>query len=60
MTVYYNENDPGAAAWLKELIRRELIPDGIVDTRSIEDVKPHEVAAEVVKAFMETVDGLHE
>ena len=36
---YYNENDPKAAAWLSELIKAGLIPDGIVDTRSITDVK---------------------
>jgi len=36
--VYYNEFDPRAAAWLRELIRRELIPAGEVDERSIADV----------------------
>lgn len=35
---YYNEFDPGAAAWLRELIRRGLIADGEVDERSILDV----------------------
>jgi len=38
MTAYYNEFDPGAAAWLRELIRRGLIADGEVDERSILDV----------------------
>lgn len=37
---YYNENDPKAAAWLKQLIKDGLIPDGIVDERSILDVQP--------------------
>ena len=37
---YYNENDPKAAAWLKQLIKDGLIPDGIVDERSIVDVQP--------------------
>ena len=37
---YYNENDPKAAAWLLELIRSGLIPDGKVDERSIADVQP--------------------
>jgi len=36
--VYYNEFDPRAAAWLRELIRRKLIPAGEVDERSIADV----------------------
>ena len=35
---YYNEFDPRAAAWLRELIRRGLIADGVVDERSILDV----------------------
>lgn len=39
MTAYYNENDPHAAAWLRELIRRELIAPGDVDERSILDVR---------------------
>lgn len=37
---YYNENDPKAAAWLRELIREGLISDGVVDERSITDVLP--------------------
>lgn len=40
MRAYYNENDPGAAAWLRELIRAGAIADGYVDERSIEDVCP--------------------
>lgn len=35
---YYNEFDPFAAAWLRELIKKGLIPDGEVDERSIIDV----------------------
>ena len=35
---YYNEFDPFAAAWLRELIKEGLIPDGEVDERSIIDV----------------------
>jgi DNA (cytosine-5)-methyltransferase 1 len=41
--VYYNEIDKKAAQWLRELIKDGLIPDGEVDERSIEDVKPEEV-----------------
>lgn len=40
---YYNEIDPKAAAWLRELIRRNLIAPGDVDERSIEDIKPYEL-----------------
>lgn len=40
---YYNEHDPKAAAWLRELVKEELIADGEVDTRSITDVQPDEL-----------------
>lgn len=40
---YYNEIDPGAAAWLRELIKADLIAPGDVDERSIEDVLPREL-----------------
>ena len=39
MANYYNEIDPFAAAWLRELIRRNLIAEGEVDERSIADVR---------------------
>ena len=42
--VYYNENDPRAAAWLRELIKDGLIPKGEVDERSIADVEPGDLA----------------
>ncbi len=35
---YYNEFDPFAANWLRNLMQRGLITDGIVDERSITDV----------------------
>jgi DNA (cytosine-5)-methyltransferase 1 len=41
---YYNENDPKAAAWLRELISANLIAPGEVDGRSICDVKPSELS----------------
>lgn len=43
MAAYYNELDLGAAAWLRELIRRGLIAPGDVDTRSIVDVRPDDL-----------------
>ena len=39
MSAYYNENDPFAAGWLRNLITAKLIAAGDVDTRSIKDVK---------------------
>lgn len=40
MKVYYNEIDPFAAQWLRNLITAGHIPAGDVDERSIEDVHP--------------------
>lgn len=40
---FYNEIDPKAAAWLRELIKQGHIPDGVVDQRSITDIQPHEL-----------------
>ncbi|MDB2552472.1 DNA cytosine methyltransferase [Paracoccus sp. (in: a-proteobacteria)] len=40
MAVYYNDADPAACAWLRELIAAKLLPDGEVDGRSILDVEP--------------------
>lgn len=37
---YYNENDLFAAQWLRNLINAKLIPPGVVDDRSILDVRP--------------------
>lgn len=43
MAAYYNEIDPGAAAWLRELIKAGQIAAGDVDERSIEDVRPDDL-----------------
>ena len=43
MSAYYNEIDPYAAQWLRNLIDKGLIAPGVVDERSIEDVKPNEL-----------------
>ena len=40
MSAYYNEFDPKAAAWLRELVKQGHIADGVVDERSILDVTP--------------------
>jgi hypothetical protein len=44
MRAYYNEIEPAAAAWIRELIKEGVITDGEVDERSIEDVLPADVA----------------
>ena len=43
MKTYYNEYDPKAAAWLRELIKQKHIADGDVDERSILDVTPNDL-----------------
>ncbi len=43
MAAYYNDNDPFAAAWLRNLIAEGLIAAGDIDDRSIEEVKPADV-----------------
>lgn len=43
MAAYYNEIDPYAAAWLRNLIDAGHIAPGVVDSRSIEDVTPDDL-----------------
>jgi len=57
MTAYYNENDPDCVAWLRELIEQKLIPDGVVDDRSIVDVMPEDLHGFTQKHFFAGVGG---
>ena len=43
MAAYYNEIEPYAAQWLRNLIKAGHIADGEVDTRSIIDVHPFDL-----------------
>ena len=43
MPAYYNEIDPFAAEWLRNLIAAGLLPQGEVDTRDIKDVLPRDL-----------------
>ena len=43
MMVFYNEIDPFAAEWLRQMIRGGHIADGIVDERSIVEIDPDEL-----------------
>lgn len=54
---YYNEHDPKAAAWLRELIAQNLIPEGVVDERSIEDVRPSELLQYIQCHFFAGIGG---
>ena len=57
MGVYYNEHDPKAAAWLRELIKEGLIADGEVDTRSIADVQPSDLTGLTQCHFFAGIGG---
>src|SRR6478609_7283260 len=54
---YYNEFDPKAASWLRELISQGLIPYGDVDQRSITDVQPHELSKYTQCHFFAGIGG---
>jgi len=54
---YYNEYDKKTAAWLRELIRQKLLPDGVVDERSIVDVRPSELAGYTQCHFFAGIGG---
>jgi DNA (cytosine-5)-methyltransferase 1 len=43
MAVYYNDSDPAACAWLRDLIAAGHLPAGEVDERSILDVEPSDL-----------------
>jgi len=55
--VYYNEFDPFAADWLRGLMKRGLIPDGDVDTRSIADVAPGDLRGYAQHHFFAGIAG---
>jgi len=57
MTAYYNDNDPRAAAWLRELQRENLIAPGDVDERDIRDVSPSELAGYLQCHFFAGIGG---
>jgi DNA (cytosine-5)-methyltransferase 1 len=40
---YYNENDPKIAEWLKRLVANGRVPPGVIDTRSIAEVRPSDL-----------------
>jgi len=43
VSIYYNELNPTAALWLQASMDAGHIPHGVIDTRSIEDVRPDEL-----------------
>jgi DNA (cytosine-5)-methyltransferase 1 len=57
VSAYYNEFDPYVAQWLRNLIAAGYIPAGDVDERSIEDVRPSELARYTQCHFFAGVGG---
>jgi len=57
LSVYYNEIEPYAAAWLKNLMDAGYIPTGDIDTRSIEDVRPDDLRGYTQCHFFAGIGG---
>lgn len=57
MTAIYNENDPRAAAWLRELIAHGHIAPGVVDERSITDLTPADASGPGQRHFFAGIGG---
>ena len=57
MAVYYNDADPAACAWLRELIAAGLLPDGEVDERSILEVEPADLCGFAQCHFFAGIGG---
>jgi DNA (cytosine-5)-methyltransferase 1 len=57
MSAYYNEIDPKAAAWLRELIKGGHIAAGDVDERSIADVQPDDLISYTQCHFFAGIGG---
>lgn len=57
MTAYYNEIDPYAAQWLRNLISAGHIAPGDVDERSIVDVQPEDLKGFVQCHFFSGIGG---
>jgi DNA (cytosine-5)-methyltransferase 1 len=57
MTAYYNEIDPNAAQWLRNLIDAGHIAKGDVDTRSIHDVRPDDLRGYTQCHFFAGIGG---
>ncbi|CAB4145940.1 hypothetical protein UFOVP475_69, partial [uncultured Caudovirales phage] len=57
MSAFYNEIDPYAAQWLRNLIAAGHIAPGVVDDRSIVDIRPDELAGFTQCHFFAGIGG---
>lgn len=51
MSATYNEIEPVAAAWIRNLIAKNLVAPGVVDERSIKEIQPDELGSGQVHLF---------
>lgn len=54
---FYNDNDPYVAQWLRNLIAKGLLPIGVVNERSIEDISPAELRGYTQCHFFAGIGG---
>lgn len=54
---YYNDIDKNAAAWTRQLITDKLIPDGVMDCKSITEIKPDELNGYTQCHFFKGISG---
>ena len=57
MSAFYNEKDPFAAAWLRELIKAGEIAPGVVDDRDVRDIRPDELVGFTQCHFFAGIGG---
>lgn len=55
--IYINEIDPYCAQWLQNLMDADILPRGHIDTRSIEDVTPDDLAGYTQHHFFAGLGG---
>lgn len=55
--IYINEIDPYCAQWLQNLMDADALPRGHIDTRSIEDVTPNDLAGYTQHHFFAGIGG---
>ncbi|MGA2859027.1 MAG: DNA cytosine methyltransferase [Candidatus Sulfotelmatobacter sp.] len=56
-SVYYNEHDPAACGWLRELMKKGMIPEGEIDERSIVDVQADDLGGYAQCHFFAGIGG---
>jgi DNA (cytosine-5)-methyltransferase 1 len=54
---YYNEHNPFAAQWIRNLIAGDLIPAGDVDARDIQEVTAHDLRGYTQCHFFAGIGG---